>query len=144
MQSHDNMLAAVDVDYRDDAVVAACVLFDDWTSPAPARDLVTLLDGVACRAVIVDGYAWLGAERMGLGAHLHAAIGTPVIGVAKTRFASASAIEVLHGDSASPLFVTAAGCDPAEAAANVRAMDGAFRLPTLLRRVDHLARGLPL
>jgi deoxyribonuclease V len=92
-------------------------------------------------AVIVDGYVWLGANK-GLGAHLHDALGgaTPVIGVAKTSFAGATAIEVIRGASARPLYITAAGIDGALAADHVRAMHGEHRLPTLLKRVDQLAR----
>jgi deoxyribonuclease V len=48
---------------------------------------------------------------------------------------------VLRGNSARPLFVTAAGIEVTEAAATVVAMKGKFRLPDVLRRVDALARG---
>jgi deoxyribonuclease V len=93
--------------------------------------------------LVVDGYADLDPTgRKGLGAHAHAALGVPVVGVAKTRFALAThALPVLRGRSARPLYVTAAGMDPAEAANLVRAMAGSFRLPDALRRADALARG---
>jgi deoxyribonuclease V len=39
-------------------------------------------------------------------------------------------------------FITAAGCDAELAAENIRAMHGPFRLPTLLKRVDRLCRGI--
>jgi deoxyribonuclease V len=51
------------------------------------------------------------------------------------------AIEVRRGDSDRPLYVTAVGLEPAAAAAHVAAMHGEFRIPTLLRRADALARG---
>ena len=94
--------------------------------------------------VVVDGYAMLGPDRPGLGAHLHDALGgsIPVVGVAKTAFAGAVAIPVLRGSSAVPLWITAIGIDPAQAAGHVTAMHGPHRLPTLLVRADHLARGL--
>ena len=95
------------------------------------------------RAVIIDGYVWLGAGRPGLGAHLHQALGqrTPVIGVAKRRFHGASdAVAILRGTSQVPLFVTAVGIDVAEVAAGVQRMHGAHRIPTLLKRVDRLSR----
>lgn len=95
------------------------------------------------RAVIIDGYVWLGAGRPGLGAHLHEALGqrTPVIGVAKRRFHGAGdAVAILRGTSQAPLFVTAVGIDVAEAAAGVQRMHGAHRIPTLLKRVDRLSR----
>lgn len=98
--------------------------------------------------VIVDAYVWLGPDRPGLGKRLHDARGGPIVGVAKTRFAGAdpgpgpfAALEVRRGDSDRPLYVTAVGLDPAVAARHVAAMHGEFRLPTLLRRADALARG---
>jgi deoxyribonuclease V len=99
------------------------------------------------RAVIIDGYVWLGAGRPGLGAHLHEALGqrTPVIGVAKRRFHGASdAVAILRGTSQVPLFVTAVGIDVTEAAAGVQRMHGAHRIPTLLKRVDRLSRDTPV
>jgi deoxyribonuclease V len=94
-------------------------------------------------AVVVDGYVWLAGATRGLGAHLHDALdqAVPVVGVAKTRFAGATAIEVVRGASARPLYVTASGIDTGVAADHVRAMHGEHRIPTLLRRVDQLARG---
>jgi len=103
--------------------------------------LARVADPIA--AIVVDGYAWLAPDRPGLGARLHEARGgrEPVIGVAKTRFHGATAIEVLRGASASPLFVTAIGLDAQLAADHIRAMHGPFRIPTLLKRCDSLARG---
>jgi deoxyribonuclease V len=103
---------------------------------AGVRELVLL---------VVDGYADLDPEgRPGLGAHAHAEFGVPVIGVAKTRFRTAShAVEVRRGRSARPLFVTAAGMPAAAAASLVRRMAGPFRSPDALRRADALARTAP-
>jgi deoxyribonuclease V len=163
------MIVCVDVDYRATEVVAACVGFHDWTDAAPAAESVTRTAGAppayesgafyrrelpylvaalaalaaAPRMVVVDGYVWLAPGRPGLGAHLHAALGgsVEVVGVAKRNFEGAStAIAVLRGTSRQPLFVTTASTDVAAAAAAVRAMHGAHRIPTLLKRVDRLAR----
>jgi deoxyribonuclease V len=73
---------------------------------------------------------------------LHEALGgaVPVVGVAKTRFASAAAVDVVRGDSQKPLFVTAAGVDVEWAAEQVKRMHGPYRIPTLLKRVDQLCR----
>jgi deoxyribonuclease V len=94
------------------------------------------------RLVVVDGYADLdGSGRPGLGAHLHAELGIPVIGVAKSAYRTAThAIPVLRGTSSRPLFVTAAGLARDEAADLVRQMSGRFRVPDALRRADALAR----
>lgn len=167
------VMACVDVDYRDDQAMAACVLFHAWTDEQPAAQLVERVTGVApyvpgeffrrelpcLRAilqrvsqpldlVIVDGYVWLGDETQpGLGAHLFEALGrqVPVVGVAKTRFRSASlAVGVVRGENATrPLYVTAAGIDVNEAARHVQQMHGPHRLPTLLKLVDSLCRTQP-
>lgn len=163
------MLACVDVDYRDDATVAACVLFRDWADEAEAAHLVDrgppaepyvpgefyrrelpallrVLGAVAepVEAVVIDGYVWLGGEeRPGLGAYLHEALGrrVPVIGVAKTTFHSSRlAVPVLRGASQRPLLVTAVGMELQSAAACIQRMHGPSRLPTLLKRVDRLCR----
>jgi len=93
--------------------------------------------------LVIDGYVDLDpAGRPGLGAHLHAELGVPVVGVAKTAFRTAThAIAVRRGASARPLFMTAAGIPVEQAARLVRDMAGPFRLPDALRRVDALARG---
>lgn len=159
------MIVCVDVDYRDHEVAAACVGFADWRDAAAARELVVKTAGPppsyesgafykrelpyvtgvvaafgAADTIVVDGYVWLAPGQPGLGWHVHAALGVPVIGVAKRPFATAEAIAVRRGASASPLFVTAVGTDAAAAAAAIAAMHGAFRLPTLLKRVDRLCR----
>ncbi|PKN30756.1 MAG: endonuclease V, partial [Deltaproteobacteria bacterium HGW-Deltaproteobacteria-21] len=48
--------------------------------------------------------------------------------------------EVFRGRSKSPLYVTAAGMDPSEAAGHIRSMHGGHRIPTLLKQVDRLSR----
>jgi deoxyribonuclease V len=94
--------------------------------------------------VIVDGFVWLGPERPGLGARLHEALEgrVAVVGVAKTGFHGAPAQEVQRGASKKPLFVTAVGLEPQLAAAGVLSMHGEHRIPTLLKQVDRIARGL--
>jgi deoxyribonuclease V len=162
------MLACLDVDYRPDSTVAACVLFREWSDAAEAahvveygppaepyepgqfyrRELPHLLKVLASvqeplEALVIDGYVWLGEERPGLGAHLYEALGRrlPVIGVAKTSFQSSHlAVPVLRGQSQRPLFVTAVGLDSRAAAQCIQRMHGDSRLPTLLKRVDRLCR----
>ncbi len=147
-------------------MTAACVGFAAWGDPVAAIEIVVrsfdppapyepgqfakrelpYLQAVLARmpaldAILVDAYVWLGPDRPGLGKVLHDACGIPVIGVAKTRFDGAVAREVVRGDSARPLYVTAAGYDEQLAATRIKAMHGEFRLPTLIKRVDALARG---
>jgi deoxyribonuclease V len=165
------MLVAVDVQYAKLAVVTAAVGFIEWSDPSSTlecvlrvgvtpepyqpggfyrRELPFLLEAVGLvqrhhrvDAVIVDGHAWLAAGRPGLGARLYEALGArgAVIGVAKAAFAGGDAVRVLRGASRRPLFVTAAGMSTDAAAEIVRGMHGPYRLPTLLKRADQLARG---
>ncbi len=158
-------IVALDVCYADDRARAAAVVFHAWTDAEPAEEHVVEVTGVApyepgafyrrelpgllavCRAVgpatllVVDGYVDLAPGRPGLGRHLHEALGTPVVGVAKTRFHGAPAEPAFRGGSARPLYVTAVGVPADEAARAVEAMHGPHRLPTLLARVDARARG---
>jgi deoxyribonuclease V len=163
------MIVCLDVDYRRTATVAACVAFKRWTddrvafersrevsgAPAPyvpgsfyLRELPTLLAILktvpeAPSTLVIDGYVTLGPGRPGLGARLHEALGSGVVvvGVAKTAFRGAThAVSVLRGASRKPLFVTAAGMSVVDAAERIRAMDGAHRIPTMIRRADRLCR----
>ncbi len=162
------MLACLDAAYRADRGVGACVLFDDWTDSLPALELVrecpapepyrsgelyrrelpcllAVLGAVAeCPSVLViDGYVWLSdAGAPGLGGHLYAALDrrVTVIGVAKRPYPGASAVPVLRGRSRQPLFVSAAGAELSWTASRIRAMHGPYRIPTLLKRADRLAR----
>ncbi|MFO0876990.1 MAG: endonuclease V [Gemmataceae bacterium] len=160
----------LDVDYREAAAMAAALVFEHWSDARPARALTRLVTGIEpyvpgqfyrrelpcllavleqifepLETVVIDGYVWLEDEsRPGLGAHLfqhfHGAI--PIIGVAKTRFlASKNSVAVTRGDcSTKPLHVTAAGMSADRAAECIRSMHGGYRIPTLLREVDHLCR----
>jgi deoxyribonuclease V len=93
----------------------------------PIRAVLSGLSGLGL--LVVDGYADLDpGGRPGLGAHAHTELGIPVIGVAKTAFATAThAVPVLRGTSARPLFVTAAGMPRGEAAELVRTHEPARR-----------------
>jgi deoxyribonuclease V len=109
----------------------------------PLRAVLEGLSGLAL--LVVDGYADLDpGGRPGLGARAHAEFGIPVIGVAKSRFRTAThAIPVLRGSSARPLFITAAGVPRTDAADLIQRMAGRYRLPDALRRADTLARTDP-
>ncbi len=162
------MIAALDVHYDDagSRATGAALLFENWEAAVPAaeytadvenvqpyvpgeffrRELPCLLALVArirepVDLLIVDGYVQLG-DRPGLGQILWERLSKekPVIGVAKTRYPGAAAVEVIRGESKTPLFVTAIGIDPAEAASHICRMHGPYRIPTLLKRVDQLAR----
>lgn len=164
------MFVALDVDYRDDLARTGWVLFSGWEAGQPLREGTFLTSPVASYEpgafykrelpcllqalkalppvglVILDAYCWLGPERPGLGARLYEALDQrcPVVGVAKTAFQGQPGTPVTRGASLTPLYVTACGLEEIEAADRVKSMHGAFRIPTLLKRVDQLARGLVL
>jgi deoxyribonuclease V len=101
-----------------------------------------VLDGLSgLGLLVVDGYADLDpAGRPGLGAHPHAEFGIPVIGVAKSRFRSAThAVPIMRGFSARPLLVTAAGMPCADAADLVRHMAGRYPASCRPPRTDRSA-----
>jgi deoxyribonuclease V len=162
------VLSCVDVDYRNNHAIAACVLFEKWTDASSAGELTVRVEPIAdyvsgefyrrelpCilavvkkvntppDAIVIDGYVWLEKQtKKGLGAHLFGALDAkiPVIGVAKTRFKTAEAAEVCRGRSSNPLFVTAIGMELDVAAEHIRSMHGPYRVPTLLKRVDDFCR----
>jgi deoxyribonuclease V len=111
----------------------------------PALQAVVADLGHPVSLVIVDGYVDLDPQgRPGLGAHLHAHLDIPVIGVAKTAFRTASHAATVHrGQAQKPLYITSAGIPTERAAALVQDMAGPYRLPDALRRVDTLSRTHP-
>ena len=163
------MLVALDVQYVDPKAWAAAIVFDRWSAGHPRAIHLVELDDVApyesgsffkrelpcllrvlaelstrepIDAILVDSYVDLALGRPGLGRHLYdrLLIPAPVIGVAKTHFADAPAAEVLRGTSTRPLYVTVAGMPLQHAAEHVQAMHGEFRIPTMLKQADALAR----
>lgn len=167
------MLVAVDAQYAESHAGVACVGFADWPAETPVLERTAIVRPVEpytpgefwrrelpCilrilgelpalpSVVVVDGYVFLDSDgRRGLGAHLFDALGgrCAVVGVAKQAFhGSSHARRVLRGRSEQPLFVTAQGLSLDDAESGVRAMAGPFRVPTLLRRVDQLARAAVL
>jgi deoxyribonuclease V len=160
------MIVALDVQYGVTAVTTAVVGWHAWPAAAAALErverhasppapyvpgafverelpyLLAALAGVTASidTIVIDGHVWLGVDRKGLGAHLHDHTRLRIIGVAKNAFVGAPSLPVIRGDSARPLHITAAGTDPAAAAAAIASMHGPYRLPTLLKRADSLAR----
>lgn len=160
----------VDYQDADGYAVCACVGFEEWSDAVPAASwrsqvslqsaytpgafyerelpcILTVLDlarrDVSIETIVIDAYVWLSADmKPGLGARLHVALNAEVavIGVAKNRFDGAPAIEVRRGAGDRPLFVSAVGVDAVRASEFIRGMHGAFRIPTLLKCVDQLAR----
>lgn len=150
--------------------MAACLTADDWTSPVPIaefthragyaeaytpgelhrREFPLIMSVLAMlperpRILVIEGYVWRDTDgRKGLGAHLFEALRgrTAVVGLAKSHFAGTEqwVEQVARGDSANPLWVTAAGVTLSEAVSGVKRMHGPHRIPTLVGRVAQLAR----
>lgn len=165
------MILAVDVQYAQSSAVVAGVLFPHWQSDEVASDRTKRIHNIApyepglfykrelpCilsllkeidiepNTIVVDGYVTLGAQQKpGLGLHLYDEMKqkVPVIGVAKSRFKDTPTFcEVLRGSSQNPLLVTSAGIPLTEAKQKIAEMHGSNRIPTLLKRVDQLCRGI--
>ena len=164
-------LACLDAHYSDDEARTACLVFSDWADELEQAACIDVRQGVSAYQsgqfyrrelpgllavleqlpslpdlLIVDGLVWLNHEgdRPGLGARLHQEIQRPVVGIAKTRFATpgGAIVGVCRGASRTPLYVSAVGLALEEAVAGLTRMHGDYRIPTLLKRVDHLARGV--
>ena len=161
------MIAAFDVYYPGDGwASAAAVLFSDYGDAEPAAARTVLLPGaeeyvpgqfykreLPCLLsliqqmsrvpdeMVIDGYVTLG-NKPGLGKHLFDIFNgrIPVIGVAKSKFKGSLGTEFFRGRSIRPLYITSAGVERKEACEKIRMMHGAYRIPTLLKRVDLLAR----
>lgn len=164
------MNIALDVQYDDktDTALVGAVAFEKWNAPFPdhewtipitglheyipgqfyKRELPCLLAALKAAPVqpslvIVDGHVWLQEGHPGLGKYLYDALGRtiPVIGVAKRRFNEGCAYEWRRPGTKNPLFVTVTGMDEVAARGLLTQMHGVYRIPTLLKRVDSLARG---
>ena len=133
--ARQRFIACVDVDYRARGAFAAGLWFRGWSANQSEREEIAFIPEVAeyepgafykrelpclmavlrqgpkADIVLIDGYVWLGENRPGLGAHLFEALGrqVAVVGIAKTKFASANAMSILRGESKNALAITAAG-----------------------------------
>lgn len=108
--------------------------------------LLQQIDLSEVEVIVIDGFVQLDdTGRLGLGGYLYEKLDQkiPVIGVAKTNFATIEQLKrsLLRGESKNPLYITAIGMEVDEATENIRKMQGEFRMPTLLKRLDGLTRG---
>lgn len=162
-------ILAVDVGYRDDAAVAAGVLFQEWDAVSPQQEITVPCQSVEAYVpgqfyrrelpcilklleqleipvdiIVIDGFVYLGEEhRPGLGSYLYESLDRQiaVIGVAKSAFKDTPASTALwRGSSNRPLYVTAVGIEEDAARQGIQQMYGRDRLPTLLKQVDRLCR----
>lgn len=167
------MILAFDTYYFDNKAKTVCLEFENWNEDKNFKVHTEIIDNVSeyipgefykrelpciisllnqidlenIEAIIVDGFVYLDDDKKyGLGGRLYEKLNSkiPIIGVAKTNFASIEKDKkpLLRGDSTKPLFVTSIGIDLEEAFQKVETMAGEFRMPTLLKELDRLTKEL--
>jgi len=165
------MILAFDTYYFDGKAKTVCVEFQEWNQSADFKIHTEIIENVAeyipgefykrelpcilslldqidlkkVEAIVVDGFVYLDDEKKyGLGGHLYEKLNReiPIIGVAKTNFASIEKDKrsLFRGDSQKPLYVTAIGIELEDAFQKVESMAGEFRMPTLLKEMDRLTK----
>lgn len=165
------MILSFDTYYYENKAQTVCLAFETWTTKdnfsvyseilegieeyIPGefykRELpciLSLLKKIDCEKVeviVVDGFVFLDDNnKLGLGGHLYKQLGekTPIIGVAKTNFASIvkNKRELKRGESKNPLFITSIGIDVDKAVEYINSMTGDYRIPTLLKHLDSLTK----
>jgi deoxyribonuclease V len=166
------MKLVVDVHYLNNRALCAGILFDQWDDSVILQKILTYTDNVPAyesgkfykrelpciinlleehsimpELIIIDGYVFLdGQFKAGLGKYLydHLQGEVAIVGVAKKAFNTISSdYQIQRGNSIKPLYITAVDM-PLERAKNaIATMHGEHRIPTLLRQVDQLCRGIP-
>ncbi len=164
------MVLALDVHYRKVLTKAVGVLFDwKDTDPQEIiceyiegvedyipgqfykRELPCLmkiiepLDISTLDVIIVDGHIYVDNNgNYGFGGKLYEALENkiPIIGVAKTPFYNnkETVTEIRRGKSDNPLYVSAIGIDLFTASENILDMAGDFRIPNILKTLDHITK----
>lgn len=95
--------------------------------------------------IVVDGFVYLDDHgKHGLGGYLFEALNkeVPVIGVAKSPFRNNRKYvrNILRGKSKKPLYISAIGMNLDEACSRISSMNGAYRIPTLLKILDRTTK----
>ena len=108
------------------------------------QDRPDILCDVTC--IIVDCLCHLPTGKPSMGEKLYEALDRKyrVIGVAKTNFNDSQAYQITRSSSTRPLYITECGTrDWRDIGNTIRDMHGPYRIPTLLKLADSLARGHP-
>lgn len=95
--------------------------------------------------IIVDGSVWVNDDKKkGLGAYVfdHLQGKIPVIGVSKNQLKDCNILckPILRGKSQKHLWVSAIGLPLEQAAEKIKNMQGEFRIPEVLKKLDRLTR----
>ena len=165
------MILAFDTYYFDQKAKTICLEFAEWNEDKNFKIHSEIIDNVeeyipgefykrelpcilsllkqidlsTIEVIVVDGFVYLNDEnKYGLGGYLYEKLNKeiPIIGVAKTNFASIEKNKkaLFRGESKKPLYITSIGIDLDEAYRKVESMAGEFRFPTLLKELDRLSK----
>lgn len=165
------MILAFDTYYFDQKAKTICLEFAEWNEDKNFKVHSEIIDNVeeyipgefykrelpcilsllkqidlsTIDVIVVDGFVYLNDEnKYGLGGYLYDKLNKqiPIIGVAKTNFASIEKNKkaLYRGESKKPLYITSIGIDLDEAYKKVESMAGEFRFPTLLKELDRLTK----
>ena len=165
------MILAFDTYYFDQKAKTICLEFAEWNEDKNFKVHSEIIDNVeeyipgefykrelpcilsllkqidlsTIEVIVVDGFVYLNDEnKYGLGGYLYEKLNKqiPIIGVAKTNFASIEKNKkaLYRGESKKPLYITSIGIDLDEAYKKVESMAGEYRFPTLLKELDRLTK----
>jgi exodeoxyribonuclease-5/deoxyribonuclease V len=165
------MILSFDTYYFENKAKTVCLAFKEWSSADKFEVYSEILEDIEeyipgefyrrelpcilsllkkiesknVEAIVVDGFVYLDDDnKLGLGGYLYNALEgrIPVIGVAKTNFASIEKNKrvVLRGKSKNPLFITSIGINTDKAVEHIKSMSGDYRIPTLLKYLDTLTK----
>jgi deoxyribonuclease V len=165
------MILAFDTYYFDQKAKTICLEFAEWNEDKNFKVHSEIIDNVeeyipgefykrelpcilsllkqidlsTIDVIVVDGFVYLNDEnKYGLGGYLYEKLNgeIPIIGVAKTNFASIEKNKkaLYRGDSKKPLYITSIGIDLDKAYKKVESMAGEYRFPTLLKELDRLTK----
>jgi deoxyribonuclease V len=107
--------------------------------------LIKKIDTNNIETIIIDGFVFLDDQnKFGLGGYLYLSLEEkiPIIGVAKTNFSTINLNKrsLLRGQSEKPLYITSIGIEIDKATELIKLMDGEYRTPTLLKKLDTLTK----
>lgn len=161
-------IACFDVYYKKDQAKACCIVFETDPTEKTLSTYCQVIESVSgyisgefyrrelpcilkvykmikedIDLIIIDGFVTLGNSKKGLGAYLFESLDKklPVIGVAKTYFRGCeNYVEIYRGKSGKPLYISSIGIDLDCSAKFIKNLNGIYRIPDILKKVDQLSR----
>lgn len=161
-------IACFDVYYKKDQAKACCIVFETDPTEKTLSTYCQVIESVSgyisgefyrrelpcilkvykmikedIDLIIIDGFVTLGNSKKGLGAYLFESLDKklPVIGVAKTYFRGCeNYVEIYRGKSGKPLYISSIGIDLNYSAKFIKNLNGIYRIPDILKKVDQLSR----